>query len=114
MLFGPGEQDNIFFGECAMDLNREIRKFIEDNFILSDGKSLSDEDSLLENGIIDSTGVLELVAFVEEKFQITVEDEELVPENLDSIINIASFIQRKLKSLEKYGGKELTTISQVG
>jgi acyl carrier protein len=78
---------------------------------LSDEKSLSDEDSLLENGIIDSTGVLELVAFVEEKFQISVEDEELVPENFDSIRKIASFIQRKLKLLEKLGDKELTAIS---
>ena len=78
--------------------NREIiRKFIHENFILDEGAPLQDEDSLLEKGIIDSTGVLELVAFIEEKYGITVEDEELTPENLDSIRNIAEFIRQKTR-----------------
>ena len=79
----------------------EIRKFIEDNFILDDQNDLRDEDSLLEKGIIDSTGVLELVAFLEESYHFKIKDEELVPENLDSIKNISQFIQHKLNcSLE--------------
>jgi acyl carrier protein len=74
-----------------------IRRFIHENFILDEGDHLKDEDSLLEKGVIDSTGVLELVAFIEEKYGITVEDEELIPENLDSIRNIIDFIWRKTK-----------------
>ena len=57
---------------------------------------LKDTDSFLENGIIDSTGVLELVSFLEEKFGIEVADEELIPENLDSITNVVNYLQRKL------------------
>jgi len=72
-----------------------IRNFIHENFILDEEAHLKDEDSLLEKGVIDSTGVLELVAFIEEKYGITVKDEELTPENLDSIRNIAGFIWRK-------------------
>jgi acyl carrier protein len=75
-----------------------IREFIHKNFILDEGDHLKDEDSLLEKGVIDSTGVLELVAFIEEKYGITVEDEELIPENLDSIRNIAEFIWQKTKA----------------
>lgn len=75
-----------------------IRKFLYENFILDEKDPLKDEDSLLEKGVIDSTGVLELVAFIEEKYGITVEDEELIPENLDSIRNIAEFIRQKTKT----------------
>jgi acyl carrier protein len=76
-----------------------IRKFIHENFILGEEGQVTDGDSLLEKGVIDSTGVLELVAFIEEKYGITVEDEELTPENLDSIQNIAEFIRKKIKSI---------------
>lgn len=58
-------------------------------------EELTDSDSLLDKGIIDSTGVLELVGFLEENYQIQIEDEELVPENLDSINNLVKFIQKK-------------------
>jgi acyl carrier protein len=75
-----------------------IRKFIIENFIVEEAENLAEEDSLLERGIIDSTGVLELVAFIEEKYSITVEDEELIPENLDTIRNIAEFIKRKVEA----------------
>ena len=60
-----------------------------------DPDELTDSGSLLEMNIIDSTGVLELVGFLEETFEITIEDDELVPENLDSINRIADFINRK-------------------
>jgi acyl carrier protein len=74
-----------------------VREFILENFIIDTAEDLREEDSLLERGIIDSTGVLELVAFIEEKFGITVEDDELIPENLDTIRDIAEFIRRKIK-----------------
>ena len=81
-----------------MSIENEIRKFIEENFILEEDDHLGDEDSLLEKGVIDSTGVLQLVAFLEETYKFKIEDEELIPENLDSIKNILQFIQNKLKS----------------
>ena len=62
-----------------MSIETEIRKFIEENFILEGEDNLGEEDSLLEKGIIDSTGVLELVAFLEETYQFKIKDEELVP-----------------------------------
>ena len=64
--------------------------------MLENPEDLVDDESMLEKGIIDSTGVLELVAFIESTFDIKVEDEELIPENLDSIKNIVSFLERKL------------------
>jgi acyl carrier protein len=84
-----------------MQIESEIRKFIMENFILDGDNNLSNEDSLLEKGIIDSTGVLELVAFIEETYSFKINDEELVPENLDSIKNISQFIQNKLSFSSK-------------
>jgi acyl carrier protein len=79
-----------------MAIENEIRKFIEENFILDGDDNLGDEDSLLEKGIIDSTGVLELVAFIEETYHFKIQDEELIPVNLDSIKNISEYIRNKL------------------
>lgn len=75
---------------------QELRRFVVDNFLFGQKNGFMDDDSFLENGIIDSTGVLELVAFLEEKYQIGIEDEDLVPENLDSIINIVRFVKTKM------------------
>ena len=61
-----------------------------------DGYQLSEDASFLEEGIVDSTGVLELVMFVEETFNITVEDEEIVPENFDSVSCLAAYVRHKL------------------
>ena len=73
-----------------------IRQFIADNFMMGeDGGELDDGDSLLDKGIIDSTGVLELVAFVEETFNFEVEDSDVVPENFDTISCMVSYVQRK-------------------
>ena len=83
-----------------MELTEQIRRFILDNFIVDGDGTLGNEDSLLEQGIIDSTGVLELVAFIEETFHIKVQDEELIPENLDSVNNICRFIQNKSGALD--------------
>ena len=77
--------------------SKEIRDFIVENFLFGDSSNgLQDTDSLLEKGIIDSTGVLELVSHLEETYGIKVEDEELIPENLDSIANVTDFLLRKL------------------
>ena len=76
----------------------DIREFVTDNFLFGrKNVSLSGDDSLLEEGLIDSTGVLELVMFIEGKFDVTVEDEDLVPDNLDSINCLISFIESKLE-----------------
>jgi acyl carrier protein len=79
-----------------MQISKSVRDFIVDNFLFGqdDGK-LGDGDSLLQSGVIDSTGVLEIVVFLEEQFGIKVEDDELLPENLDSISNVAGFVERK-------------------
>jgi len=77
-------------------IKQEIRKFILDNFLFGDKNGFADNDSFLEKGIIDSTGMLELVTFVQQRHGITIEDEELIPDNLDSIERLSTFIQRKL------------------
>ena len=73
----------------------ELREFIKETFLFGQETAFSDGDSFLEMGIIDSTGVLELVAFLETRFGIKIEDEELVPENLDSIDNLVRFVASK-------------------
>lgn len=79
-----------------MDESKLIRNFILKNFLFSDDeKALSDEASLIASGAIDSTGVLELIMFVEETFHIKVAEEEMIPENLDSVVKIVRFLQRK-------------------
>lgn len=83
-------------GERIVSVSQDIRQFVVDNFLMGqDSSRLKDDTSFLEEGVIDSTGVLELVAFLEETYEIKVEDEELVPENLDAIGNISAFLQRK-------------------
>ncbi len=79
-----------------MDRVKPVRTFIVDNFLFGKSDGLDDAQSFLDSGIIDSTGILELVAFLERTFGIHVEDEELVPENLDSINNISKFLGAKL------------------
>jgi len=78
------------------ETKEKIKTFIVENFLFGSEDGLKDETSFLEEGIIDSTGILELVTFLEEKFSITIEDEELVPENLDSINNVTTFLERKI------------------
>ena len=82
--------------ETDAALEERIRRHIVDNFVYSgDVQALSFEQSLLETGIVDSTGVLELVFFVEESFGIKVKDEELVPRNFDSISKLAAYVRSK-------------------
>ncbi|WP_339731728.1 acyl carrier protein [uncultured Gimesia sp.] len=81
-------------------IQSDVRDFVADNFLFGeDPESLNNDDSFLETGIIDSTGVLELVAFIEDKYSVEVDDDELVPENLDSIDRLINFIESKLKEL---------------
>jgi acyl carrier protein len=78
----------------------EIKAFIVGNFLFGQGgEVLMDDQSLLETGIVDSTGLLELVAFIEEHYGISVDDGELVPENLDSLRNLSQFVGRKRGAL---------------
>ncbi len=80
-----------------MDRTRaELRRFIIDNFLYGRDGQLADTDSFLERGIIDSTGLLELVGFLETSYGITVEEADLIPDNLDSIAQLAQFLDRKL------------------
>ena len=78
------------------EVKAKVREFIVENFLFGDDADFSDDASFLEEGIIDSTGVLELVTFLEEAFSINVDDEELIPENLDSFANVVNFINVKL------------------
>lgn len=78
-----------------MLIKEKLRDFVIRNFYVPDASVLQEGDSLLDGGIVDSTGVLEIIDFIESEFKIVVEDQEMVPENLDSIENIAAFIVRK-------------------
>jgi len=80
-----------------MQMKTEIRQFIVDNFLYGqEDNTLGDNISFLEKGIIDSTGILELVSFIEGKYGITIEDEELIPDNFDSLTKLSVFISRKI------------------
>ena len=82
------------------DIKQQIIDFITNNFLFDDAQaSLNEKESLLETGVIDSTGVLELIAFIEETYGIKVEDEEIIPENLDTILDITYFIKQKLSTV---------------
>lgn len=78
-----------------MAIHEKVRDFVTTNFYVADPASLEDRTSLLDHGIIDSTGVLEVIMFIETTFGVTVEDSEMLPENLDSIERIAAFVGRK-------------------
>jgi len=78
-----------------MEYTQTIRDFVIENFLFGDDNGLEENSSFLENGVVDSTGILELVNFLEETYEISVEDEELIPENLDSIENVVKYLERK-------------------
>jgi acyl carrier protein len=77
------------------DLEKIINEFIVSNFLFGDDTLVSPETSFIEGGVIDSTGILELITFIEDTFHFKIEDHEIVPENLDSIRKVAAFIARK-------------------
>ena len=77
----------------------EIRQFVVENFLFGQSdRQIADDQSFLEGGIIDSTGVLELIAFLESRYGISIADDELVPANLDSVNRVATFVAVKLKA----------------
>lgn len=96
-----------------MTLREQIRKFILQNFILEKPEDLVDDESMLNKGIMDSTGVLELVAFIENTFDMKVEDDELSRDNLDTIDNIVSFLEGKLAISANPQGVERRTAFQT-
>jgi acyl carrier protein len=79
-----------------MTIDNKIRDFIRQNFLFGADEQIGESDSLLDRGIIDSTGAMELVSFLETEFSIEVSDRDLVPENLDSVAAITAFVTRKL------------------
>lgn len=77
-------------------VEEQLRKYIADNILFSNnGYPYSDDTSFLENGVVDSMNVMELVMFVEETFHVSVKDEEVVPDNFDSIQSLASYVMKK-------------------
>lgn len=79
-------------------LRDRIQKFILENYLFTnDASALGLDDSLLGRGIVDSTGMLEIIMFIEEQLGVTVKDEEMIPENLDSVGRIAAFVESKRK-----------------
>ena len=80
---------------CEVVFEDGIRDFVVENFLLGSENGLTSSQSLLDAGIVDSTGVLELVGFLERTYQIQIADEDLVPENLDSIDSMARFVRAK-------------------
>jgi len=79
-----------------MEIAEKTRQFVIANFYVRDAAQLKNSTSLLETGIVDSTGVLELISFIEETFGVSVEEDEMVPANLDGIDRITAYVQKKL------------------
>lgn len=81
-----------------MSVEEQVRQYILENFLFSSDESLLNSDeSFLDRGLIDSTGMLEVIFFLEETFGIKVADDEMIPENLDSVQKISAFVERKRK-----------------
>ena len=81
----------------AIDIERDIRKFLVDTFLFGRAEDLNRDQSLLRR-VIDSTGVLELVVFLQDHFGITVADEDVVPENFDSVKSVVAYVAQKLEN----------------
>lgn len=89
-----------------MSIEETIRRYILENFLFTnDGSQLEDDASFLEEGIVDSTGVLELVMFVEESWHMEVRDEDIVPENFDSVERLATYVRGKIGETVPHGGQ---------
>lgn len=89
-----------------------IRRFLADRFLFDADAAIEINESLIESGVLDSTGAMELVLFLEEQFSIEVADDELVPQNLDTIARIGTFVQQKL-SHSSAGNKDRTEAADV-
>ncbi len=78
-----------------MSVESKIRTYVTDNFLFGDAATFGNDDSFLDKGIIDSTGILEIILFLEEEFGIKVADNEMLPENLDSISRLVRFVEHR-------------------
>lgn len=79
-----------------MAVKKKIRDYVLENYLFTDDETaLADDTSFLDKGIIDSTGILEVIAFIEDEFGVNVLDDEMIPENLDSVENIVQFVAGK-------------------
>jgi acyl carrier protein len=79
-----------------MEIKQRVRRFVVENFYISDPAEISDETLLVSSGYIDSTGMLEVISFLESEFGIRISDQETTPANLDSVARIEAFVTRKL------------------
>jgi acyl carrier protein len=82
-------------------IEQELQNFVVENFLFGEAETLSNEDSFLEKGIIDSTGILELVTYITKRYDIEILATELAPENFDSLVRLSNFVCRKLKDKEE-------------
>jgi len=83
-----------------MDVLETVKSYVVENFLFGEDRRIGPDTEFLENGILDSTGVLELIGFLEEKFAIRVEDDEVVPDNLDSLNKITLYISKKTGKIQ--------------
>jgi len=81
-----------------MDIQQEIRDYIVDKILFDDGEKLDEDLSFQDSGILDSTGFLELITFIEERYDIEISDRELIPENFDTLRKVSVFVQDKRQS----------------
>ena len=79
----------------VLDIKERVRQFVVTTFYVPDPSQVTDTVSFLDTGIVDSTGVLEIIAFIQSEFGVAVEDDEILPENLDGVAKIAEYVQRK-------------------
>ena len=82
------------------EIRNKIRAYIVENILFGDGQMLEDDTSLQDSGILDSTGMLEIITFTEEQFGIEIADREVVPENLGTLEAVAQFVERKVRARE--------------
>jgi len=94
-------------------IQQKLRNFVTETFLFGDGADLRDDDSFIEKGIIDSTGILQVVDFVEHEFHFQIREEDLLPENLDSINQLVAFIQRELQRVPVCSAAPLAAANSV-
>jgi len=83
------------------DIKTVVREFLFDNFVMAGNVTIADDTLFMEEHILDSTGFLELIAFIEETFEVRIYDQEMVPENLNSLLKIENFVRRKRGDLSQ-------------
>ena len=83
-------------------LRQQLKNFVIDNFLYGQPEAFTDDDSFLKKGFIDSTGVIELISFLQDQYGITIDDNEIIPENLDSISSLCRFVKQKCQESKNY------------